>query len=125
MGSQKDWNNDMRNAIKLNQKYRIKLNETSLKIFKKFVLECKNDSINLIFVSPSLHVEGQVFIENRDSIQKIFTEISVKNKIPFIDYTNDSINYKKEYFYNALHLNLTGANIFSKKVSNKLKEFIK
>jgi lysophospholipase L1-like esterase len=48
-------------------------------------------------------------------------QISIKYKIPFIDFSKDSMSYNKEYFYNATHLNKKGADLFTEKLIKKIK----
>lgn len=38
----------------------------------------------------------------------------------FLDYTNDPICYDTAYFYNAMHLNARGANLFTEKLAHDI-----
>ena len=51
----------------------------------------------------------------------MYRDISTKYSIEFYDYSNDSLCFDKKYFYNASHLNNTGAEIFSKTLARDLK----
>lgn len=61
-------------------------------------------------------------------INSIVVSISFKEQLNkpnyFIDYSNSYLCYDKKYFYNSQHLNKTGAELFSKEVSLKIKEIL-
>ena len=48
-------------------------------------------------------------------------DIKNKHSLTFLDYSYDSISFKKEYFYNSLYLNKTGAEIFTRQLAHDLK----
>jgi len=67
------------------------------------------------------YIEGQQLILNRDSIVKIYRDISNKMSVPFLDYSSHPICYDKSCFYNSTHLTLDGAEQFTKIVCSDLK----
>ena len=114
-GQNKIWNKDFEIAQKKNPIFEIPFDEGTLELFDKFIKDCKRKNIKLIFVYTPEYIEGQKFVKNRKFIIETFSKISKKYKIPFFDYSNDSISFDKKYFYNALHLNKKGSEIFTKK----------
>ena len=114
-GQNKIWNKDFEIAQKDNPIFEIPFDEGTLELFDKFIKDCKTKNIKLIFVYTPEYIEGQKFVKNRKFIIETFSKISKKYKIPFFDYSNDSISFDKKYFYNALHLNKKGSEIFTKK----------
>tara|TARA_B110000971_G_scaffold221949_1_gene271808 strand:- start:12618 stop:13556 length:939 start_codon:yes stop_codon:yes gene_type:complete len=116
----KKWNSDLLNAKKKYKSLKVKIDTTTLNLFKEFVKKNKAEEIEVILVYSPEYIEGQEFISNRDSIINLYKKISDENKISFIDFSNDSISYKKEYFYNATHLNKKGANLFTQKLIDTL-----
>ena len=114
-GQNKIWNKDFEIAQKNNPIFEIPFDEGTLELFDKFIKDCKRKNIKLIFVYTPEYIEGQKFVKNRKFIIETFSKISKKYKIPFFDYSNDSISFDKKYFYNALHLNKKGSEIFTKK----------
>ncbi|MFV0148791.1 hypothetical protein OBK08_12595 [Empedobacter falsenii] len=86
-------------------------------------LQKLNTSVILIN-SPEYiaQIESQI---NRNEVIKLYKSISEKYNIPFIDYSNDSMNYQKNLFYNSNHLNAKGADIFTKKLAEDIKPYIK
>jgi hypothetical protein len=120
-GRDKEWNADLENAKKNQKFYEINTDSTSIELFEKFIKECKSNNIDLIFVYTPEFVEGQKFVVNRDQTIKIYKDFSIKYSIDFYDYSNDSMCLEKKYFYNSLHLNKTGAEIFTRKLAHDLK----
>ena len=117
----KNWNNDLLEAKRKYESLKVQIDTTTLNVFKDFIQKNKKQDIEVILVYSPEYIEGQEFISNRDSILNLYNEISDEYKIRFIDFSKDSISYKKEYFYNSTHLNKTGANLFTKKLIDSLK----
>ena len=116
------WNTDFDKAKLTMKKYEAKLDPETLFLFEKFIAECKKQNIKLIFVNAPEHIKGQEFIKNRNEVLAIYTEFSHKYNIPFYDYSKDAISYQKIYFYNTNHLNKTGAELFTVKLIDTLKQ---
>ncbi len=58
-----------------------------------------------------------------DEGMQIYHSFSKKYDIPFLDYSDDtSLTYDTAYFYNAMHLNKKGAELFTLKLANDIKE---
>ncbi|KUJ62184.1 hypothetical protein AR687_09180 [Flavobacteriaceae bacterium CRH] len=117
----RQWNSDFDEAKKKMKSYDIKLDNASIVLFDKYLKECKSQNIKVIFVYTPEYIEGQKFVRNRGKIISIYQNFSKKYNIPFYDYSNDSLSFKKEYFYNAEHLNKAGAELFTQKLIDTLK----
>ncbi|TDO83774.1 hypothetical protein EV143_101216 [Flavobacterium chryseum] len=115
------WNSDFDEAKKKMKNYDIKLDNASILLFDKYLKECQYKNIKIILVYTPEYIEGQKFVRNRDSIISLYRNFSKKYNIPFYDYSNDSISFKKKYFYNAEHLNKTGSELFTQKLIDTLK----
>ena len=83
--------------------------------------ECKRKKIKIVFVYAPEYFERGKFIENREEIFTLFNMFSKKYSIPFYDFSNDTISMQRKYFYNASHLNKTGAELFTKKLIDSLR----
>lgn len=125
MGVNKNWNDDLKKATEAQKIYRVNFDNELFELFKEFLNYCKKQNIEMIFVYSPEYIEGQKYVANRDSILNLFVNVATISDIPFLDYSNDSICYNKELFYNTLHLNKEGADIFSRKLSNDLLDYIK
>jgi hypothetical protein len=102
-----------------------KIDKESVILFEKFIVDSKKRNIPIIFVYTPEYIEGQHFVSNRAEIMALYKKIAIQYNIPFIDYSSDPMCFNKDYFYNAEHLNLKGANLFSSKLATDLKKYIK
>ena len=48
-----------------------------------------------------------------------------KYNVPYLDYSFDTAFFKKDYFYDNVHLNDRGAKAFSKRVAEDIKADLK
>ena len=115
------------NNFKRNKKNSsLQIYDNGLNLLNALVSECKKDSIMLILSwSPQYYELIQIQEPERSIIKEKIVRISNENAhVEFWDYSQDSLNYSKEYFYNSLHLNTKGAMIFSEKFAKKLNEYI-
>ena len=70
------------------------------------------------------YIELQKMIGNRDSLVSVYKKFALKYKVPFMDYSSDSICLNTSNFYNSMHMNATGVHNFNKKLVNDLKSII-
>jgi hypothetical protein len=120
-GQNRQWNSDFEKAKSKMKGYNVKIDPPSLLLFENYLKECKSKNIQIILVYTPEYIEGQQFVKNRDSIITLYHKFSKKYKIPFYDYSNDTMSYQKKYFYNSLHLNKNGAELFTHKLIDTLK----
>lgn len=121
-GQLRTWNKDFEKAKTIIKKYEAKVDIPTLDLFKKFINECKSQNIKLIFVFAPEYIQGQKFIKNRKQIVSIYTKFSKDYDIPLYDYSNDTICFQKKYFYNSVHMNKLGADLFTAKLIDTLKQ---
>lgn len=122
-GNQRVWSTDLKKAKKEMQTYKSVIDSSSLLLFEDFLTECKEADIELILVWTPTYIEGQNFIKNRAEQVAYFKTQAQKYNFPFWDYSTHTLCQDTTYFYNALHLNATGAEIFSKDLASKLKSY--
>lgn len=115
------WNNDLANAKKANKFRRVKIDPELYNQFKHLLISSANNQIKVILIYSPEYIEGQTFISNRKEIMGLYKNLSRELKIPFYDYSNDSLSYQKKYFYNSLHLNSYGAEVFTRHIIKDLK----
>lgn len=122
-GMEKKWNNDFKKA-KLNKKHiSINIDLNTISLFNQFLLECKTNKITVILTYTPEYIEGQNYVKNRKEIIKIYNNFSNKYNLLFLDYSDDNLCLQKKYFYNALHLNKKGSEIFTSKLAHDLKSY--
>ncbi|MHC1775964.1 MAG: hypothetical protein AB9834_11180 [Lentimicrobium sp.] len=115
-GKDMTWNSDFEKAKEELNEFSMDLDSETVQLFEKYIQECRDMNIKLIFVNPPEYVEGQHFVKNRDEIIALFSKLGHENNIPFYDYSSDSMSFDKKYFYNSTHMNKLGAELFTKKL---------
>jgi len=115
------WNGDLEKAKAKFKSFTTVLDEPSVKLFDKYLADCKKQHIKMVFVYTPEYIEGQQMISNRAEIMAVFERFSKKYDIPYYDYSDDPISYQRDYFYNSMHLNLKGAEFFSSKLAHRMK----
>lgn len=119
-GIKKTWTNDFELAKTKMSNYKIKIDTASVNLFDKFLLECKNNKIEVSLVYTPEHIVGQRFVTNRDQVITLFKKFAKKYNLQFLDYSKDPMCLDTSFFYNATHLNKTGSELFTKKLVQDL-----
>ena len=122
--SDETWNTDYEKARKNKTSYHKDIDQNMVKRFDSFLKEAHSKHISVILMYTPEHLLGQSLIENREAIISVFDSLAKANKIPFIDYSKDTMNTNKDYFYNSLHLNAKGVKAFNTLYLEDLKKFI-
>jgi hypothetical protein len=115
------WNSDLEKAKKNMKFFEPKIDTLTLRLFNQYLEECKKENIEVILVHAPEYIEGQKFTRNRTETLSIFVELSRKHNISYLDFSADSISSNRDLFYNAMHLNNEGAQLFTKKLIQELK----
>jgi hypothetical protein len=119
LGQKSNWDISSLIESKKKMKYwEVKMDKYLLNKFDKFIIDCQNKKIKLIFICPPEHVMGQSFMYKRDRLLSYFNNISKEKHISFLDYSKDSICMDSTLFYNTRHLNEKGSQIFTRKLVN-------
>ena len=97
----------------------LEYDDVKILYLKKIISLCKNHKIKLIFsVSPSYKKTDSYAYTYAKDLAKV-------NDIPFISHYSDTlINRNKENFYDQVHLNMKGAQTFTKVFVSELKDII-
>jgi hypothetical protein len=119
------WTGELDKIKRVKKSLYQKLDKETICLFDNYLADLKKRNINVILVYTPEHIEGQKFISNRLEIMNLYKYFSKKYDIPLLDYSSDSLCLSKDNFFNAEHLNLKGANLFSKKLTSDLKKYIK
>jgi len=88
--------------------------------FDFFLNYCKGNNIQVIMVFPPEYIKATEFTKNKQEVIDIYRSFSKKYDFSFLDYSTDSLCYDTTYFYNAQHLNKTGAELFSTKLAHDI-----
>lgn len=123
-GVDKSWNSDLDKAKNSIEPFHVEIDSISLVLFKTFLQKAKKCNTQIIFVYTPEFIQGQEIIENRSEILGIYENLSNDLNIPFLDYSNHRISYEKQYFYNAMHMNKRGSEIFSQELAEDLQNLL-
>ncbi len=118
---QENWNGEFDKVKATLKKIKANIDSNTLVVFENFLEEAHNKKIKIIFVYCPEYYESKDFIENRTDLVNIFKKYADKYAIPVLDYSNDTLCNDKKYFYDAEHLNVRGATIFSSHLAHDIK----
>ena len=88
--------------------------------FKKFLNELTIDGTKVIFVFAPIYHEVLEKCSEREVIYRMYDSIACEFHIPILDYSDIPMCYDTAYFYNATHLNKTGAELFTTKLAHDI-----
>lgn len=88
--------------------------------FRDFLDECRRDSIQVVLVTSPFYIGGTRKMADSTGMHTMFMQIANDYGLPYLDYTYDELSYDTAYFYNTMHLNKTGADLFSRKVARDM-----
>jgi len=89
-----------------------------------YIKYCNDNNIKLIFEFAPFYYEGLNMMKNQKETMDTLTNLLRRYNVPFLDYSKDSLSYNKKYFYNSMHLNKLGSEIFTRKLANDLKKYV-
>ena len=88
--------------------------------FDVFLSELQKDDVQVVFVTSPIYLGVTEITENIQDFYSFRKHFSEKYSIPVLDYLYDSLCYDTAFFYNATHLNKTGAELFTTKLCNDI-----
>ena len=117
-----DWKWDGSELNKLESLDTVKFltHENTKSLLESFIIQCNREGINLILIHSPFYIEGQQMVVGQEEGKTMFKEMAERHKVPFLDYTNDPICFDTTYFYNAMHLNGIGSDVFTAKLAHDL-----
>lgn len=117
LGHDKEWDGT---ALKKQKSIGYCKDSTIIRQFQDFLTECKQEGTQVVLVISPYYIEGTKKMTDYEGMHNMYEEIAQENNIPLLDYTFDALSYDTTYFYNTMHLNKKGADIFSKKVAHDI-----
>jgi len=108
-------------AYNLQKAIVFKSSDTTLCMFDRYLRKAKEEDVQVIFVYAPLYYGATEKIINIDEMYSLYQSLADKYEIPILDYSDMWICHDTTYFYNAMHLNKTGAEIFTDSLANDIK----
>ena len=96
-------------------------NDTTIKVFDDYLARAKAEGITVVLVFTPQYIGATEKTTNQAYMHEYYNRFARKYDFPIVDYTYMDISYDTAYFYNAMHLNRKGAEIFSDSLANALK----
>ena len=84
-----------------------------------------SDSLKIMLVMSPMYEGVKKKATQLDLMYSTYNEIAHKYNVPLLDYTFCEISKDTANFYNAMHLNKRGAELFSTQLANDLTKIIK
>lgn len=97
----------------------VEVDSIKMYFWEKFIQECKQNGTQLLFTFSPFYGGDEYFIQSNAAILKI----AQTHNIPIISHLNDKdIIHRKDLFSDSFHMNHTGADIFSKKLTREIRD---
>jgi hypothetical protein len=90
---------------------------TAKNYFENFITTLQEKNIKLYVIQSPYYVQKFTTSHSLTELKAIMQ----KHNVEFLDYSFDTSFFKKEYFYDNVHLNDKGAHAFSEKVASDIK----
>ena len=100
-----------------------KVEEQIFAQFSNRLITLNREKIEVVLVISPIYYEAKNLIRNEDQITKRVENLSHEYGFTFLDYSEDSIIYSKDNFYNGTHLNKNGVSHFTKKFALESSKF--
>ena len=98
--------------------YDLSIYNEGFSVLEEIISDCKKNNIKLYFIWSPSYIESHAFeAPYKKYVDSMLTQISLRENIKYVNFSNDSICYNKSNFYNSSHLNSKGATKFTKKIS--------
>ncbi|MBR1503019.1 MAG: hypothetical protein IJ618_03935 [Prevotella sp.] len=117
-GMEKPWDGSVFDKVK---RITFTPNDTTIKMFDKYLAEAKSEGITVVLVFTPQYIGATRKTTNQDYMHEWYKRLANRYDFPVMDYTYMDISYDTAYFYNAMHLNRRGAEIFSDSLANAIK----
>jgi hypothetical protein len=124
VGQELDWDGTGLNKILSKDSIVYKPAPEIVRLFDSFLEYCRENDIRVILVFTPQYYKATEHTKNGNEIKSIYRSFSEKYDFPFLDYSDDPICRDTAYFYNAMHLNKKGSELFSLKLAGDIKALL-
>lgn len=120
----RNWEVDADRAIKKAGKYSIVIDQEVLKLYIEQIKKLQSKGIRVIIIFTPIFKPALAQAMSLTPLINAIKEISRKTGVRFLDFSNSSLVDQKTMFYNSNHLNLMGAQLFSKQLGDSICKLI-
>lgn len=118
LGMNREWNGEEYMKI---DSINFKVNDTTLALFDNYLNNTTSEGTKVVFVYAPVYFGATNKMSNADEMHTVYKNLADKYDIPILDYSEMWICRDTAYFYNAMHLNKKGAEIYSDSLANGIK----
>ena len=93
-------------------------------MFEKYLKDAQEEGIQVFLVFAPVYIGATLKIKNLEEMYSYYESFAEKYGAKIIDFNYDDISMDTLFFYNATHLNKSGAELFSKKLGIEIKEIL-
>ena len=98
-------------------------NSKAIQLLEDLIIQLQQHNTNVLFCyAPQYQVLFRNL--NLDDMMLAYKELSNKYEVPLLDYSCDYWTNDSSYFYNANHINLKGASLFSTRLANDIQGYL-
>ena len=101
----------------------VAFDERTLNMFTDFLSHAQKEGIQVILVLAPIYFKAKDYIQNYEQFEFILEEFRHEYSLPLLRYDDIPICRDTSFFYNATHLNMKGAEIFSRQLASDLLRF--
>ncbi len=113
-------NNGINYAFAKQDTITYKQNANMINRFEIFLDSISKLGTKVVFVYAPMYKEATEKIVNITGMCEMYDTIAKKRNISILDYNYDPICYDKAYFYDEIHLNQRGSELFSTKLAHDI-----
>jgi hypothetical protein len=121
-GASLAWDGKNFGKKKLQGKIEWKINPEVEKQFIEFLLDCQQKKIKVLLVHAPVYYEHTKLFTAHKELVFYYKTLAHKYDAYFLDLSEDSLSFSKSNFYNVTHLNKSGSELFTIKLTRRMKE---
>ena len=116
-GQERVWDGTAYNKI---DTVHFEIDNRTLEMLDAFLSERQKEGIRILFCYAPIYIGVIGKMDNYSEMRDFYQMLADRYDIPILDYTYSDISMDTMYFYNATHLNKTGAELFSIQLAHDL-----
>lgn len=120
-GQNRPWDPTAYNEL---SSYHFSVDSRSMAFFRQFLKDRKVEGIQLVFCYAPIYIGLTEKVDNLSEFYACYQQLADSFDIPILDYNYSSLSQDSAYFYNAMHLNRQGAELFTQQLAHDLDSLI-
>jgi len=118
----KKWTPEEDSLIKYMKPFLVTIDNSVLSIYKKTLDQIVTSNKKVVIVIPPIYLPTGQTLLDLSQFRKTLSSLADNKNIYYFDFSEFMVD--KKYFYNVLHLNATGAVVFSNAFADSLNKLV-